>query len=301
MSAVFDRYPVGGGEFTLALALADHAHDDGRKVFPYVASLAAKTRQSERTVQRQLVRMQEAGWLIAVGAGNGGRGRATEYRISPEWLAGGEPIRPSDSAPKGDNLSPFPGPSPDPERVTNGAEKGDTAVSPAIEPQEPSLLNTPPSPPRGAKGPLAKPGRCAEAPKRKATPIGLKAWLLQCAARGERPIPPGDPVFAYCEQVGIGGDVLALHWREFKLRRGDGAKRQRDWRQTFRNSVRGNWFRLWFLKPGFEAQLTTVGLQAQALLDAERTAEQRVSSCDAADDAPHRRRQPAAVAGAAPA
>lgn len=90
MSAVFDRYPNGGGEMLLALALADHAHDDGSNIYPGVPALAEKTRQSERTVQYQLRRMIESGWLIKVGAGNGGRSMKTEYRISPLWLKGAD-------------------------------------------------------------------------------------------------------------------------------------------------------------------------------------------------------------------
>ena len=100
----------------------------------------------------------------------------------------------------------------------------------------------------------------------------LKAWLGQCEAQQKVPIPPDDPVFGYCGAVGIGQDVLALHWREFKRRRCDVRKRQRSWPQTFRNSVEDNWFGLWFLKPGFDAQLTTKGQQASALMQAERTA-----------------------------
>lgn len=90
MSAVFDRYPNGGGEMLLALALADHASDDGTRVYPGVMALAKKTRQSERTVQYQLRRMEESGWLILVGQGHGGRSMHAEYRISPEWLMGAE-------------------------------------------------------------------------------------------------------------------------------------------------------------------------------------------------------------------
>lgn len=90
MNAVFDRYPNGGGEMLLALALADHASDDGTRVFPSIKGLAEKTRQSERSVQYQLRRMQEAGWLILVNAGNGGRGMHSEYRISLEWIKGEE-------------------------------------------------------------------------------------------------------------------------------------------------------------------------------------------------------------------
>lgn len=108
--AVFERYRNGGGELLLALALADHAHDDGTHIFPYVETLAEKTRQSVRAVQYQLKNMRKAGWLIPVNSGNGGRNRASEYRISPEWLAGREPIPPAQESEKEANekFAPFP-------------------------------------------------------------------------------------------------------------------------------------------------------------------------------------------------
>lgn len=90
MAAVFDRYPNGGGEMLLALALADHASDDGSRIYPSIAHLATKTRQGDRSVQYQLRRMEESGWLILVNSGNGGRNQHREYRISPEWLKGAE-------------------------------------------------------------------------------------------------------------------------------------------------------------------------------------------------------------------
>lgn len=90
MTAVFERYPVGGGEMILALALADHADDDGAKVFPSIEHLMINTRQSRRTVQYQLRRMEESGWLILVNSGHGGRGQSREYRISLEWIRGGD-------------------------------------------------------------------------------------------------------------------------------------------------------------------------------------------------------------------
>lgn len=115
---VFDRYPAGGNEFSLALALADHAHDDGTHIFPYVETLAKKARQSVRSVQNHLASMKEAGWLITVNAGNGGRSRATEYRISPAWIKGAdfaslkcdaEPQeKGADSAPKKNDANPAP-------------------------------------------------------------------------------------------------------------------------------------------------------------------------------------------------
>lgn len=135
MSMVFERYPSGGGERLLALALADHAHDDGTRIFPSVARLALKSVQSERNVQRQLRRMEQIGWLIKVADIPNGRGYANEYRINPDWL-------------KGDNLSPFSqdqkGDISDQKGDTRLSQKGDTRLSPqpSLTIIEPSVLPT---------------------------------------------------------------------------------------------------------------------------------------------------------------
>ncbi|CAE6811235.1 hypothetical protein R69746_05629 [Paraburkholderia aspalathi] len=140
MSLVFERYPVGGGEMILALKLADHAHDDGTHIFPGIAGLAERTRQSERAVQYQLRRMEKTGWLILVAEKNGGRGKAREYRISPAWINGADlaPIandeKDANSAPiqedaKGADTS-TKGCNPEHERVQIEALKGAIAVAP---------------------------------------------------------------------------------------------------------------------------------------------------------------------------
>lgn len=154
MSEVFARYPSGGGEMLLALALADHANDDGSRVYPSVKALAEKTRQSERTVQYQLRSMQAAGWLILVGPGNGGRSMATEYRISPLWIKGADiapfqkdaiddtkgAISAPFNAPKGADIAPFT----DQKGATRGTKgcnprhKRVQPIAPANNHQEPS-------------------------------------------------------------------------------------------------------------------------------------------------------------------
>jgi len=115
---VFERYPGGGGEFALALALADNAHDDGTSIYPSVQTLAKKSRQSERSVQYQLRKMEKMGWLILVSEG-GGRlpgfnsgGKARQYRINPAWIKGAD-IAPLESdaseaeSAKGAKIAPF--------------------------------------------------------------------------------------------------------------------------------------------------------------------------------------------------
>jgi hypothetical protein len=63
----------------LALALADHADDDGASIYPSVARLAEKCEIDRRTVQRQLRAFEEAGLLKVLSVG-GMRGKDTR-----EW------------------------------------------------------------------------------------------------------------------------------------------------------------------------------------------------------------------------
>ncbi|MCU7936054.1 MAG: hypothetical protein KZQ99_14420 [Candidatus Thiodiazotropha sp. (ex Dulcina madagascariensis)] len=86
MSLVWEYYPAGGGELLVALSYADHAHDDGTGIRPSVPYTAEKTRQSKRAVQMHLAKMRETRWLLTVRYSAGGRGRATEYRINPNWI-----------------------------------------------------------------------------------------------------------------------------------------------------------------------------------------------------------------------
>ncbi len=91
MSMVFEHYPEGGGEMLLALALADFSDDEGGKVFPSIPALAKKTRQSERSVQYQLRRMEQIGFISVAEVSAGGRIRgkkykSTEYKIHLEFF-----------------------------------------------------------------------------------------------------------------------------------------------------------------------------------------------------------------------
>lgn len=127
MSMVFDRFPYGGNERVLALAIADHAHDDGSSIFPGNERLAQKTMVSERTVIRLMQKFVKIGWLVKLKNGNSGRGIANEYCISPDWIKGdklspfiSDDKRVTSEAERVTNLT---------ERVTNDAIKGDTVMS----------------------------------------------------------------------------------------------------------------------------------------------------------------------------
>jgi hypothetical protein len=98
-------------------------------------------------------------------------------------------------------------------------------------------------------------------------------WLAATVASGEDAIPAADPVFQYAETAGIPDDFLKLQWGEFKQRYSTNDKRYKDWREVFRKSVRGNWFRLWALREGQDAMLTTAGVQANRVMQASERAE----------------------------
>lgn len=135
MGIVWDHFPLGGGERLTALCLADHADHEGGNIYPSVARVAAKTMQSERTVQRHLAGMKAIGWLVETEAGGHGPGSTATYRIPieslpgvtvTEWHPSGQPVQNRGNS--GDNLSTRV--TKRQKRVTPDAKKGDTAMSP---------------------------------------------------------------------------------------------------------------------------------------------------------------------------
>lgn len=98
--------------------------------------------------------------------------------------------------------------------------------------------------------------------KRKAA-ISLTSFLEQCKSSGQKPISDEDPIFEYAAKVGIDREMLVVCWQEFKAAHLQSGKTQADWRAHYRNAVRRNWYKLWFLKDGSIAQWTTQGEQAR--------------------------------------
>ena len=93
-------------------------------------------------------------------------------------------------------------------------------------------------------------------------------WLERVRLAGEKPISQDDPIFAYAERIGLTEDMLRAQWVEFKTRYMANQKKYADWRAVFANSVRGNWFKLWW-HDGQQYRLTTVGVQAMRAIDAQ--------------------------------
>jgi hypothetical protein len=233
------------------ISLADQANDHG-VCWPSVGTIAERCCITPRSVQAAMRWLQEAG-IVQTQVHHRPNGCSTSnvYTIDVDgFLAKSGPKNEVGEGERG---------SPSRVNVVQGEGERGAPLEPSLEPN-----SIPPNPPL----PLATGGNTEPiGPKRKrrtADAMTLAQWLERCKAEGKVPIPPDDPVYAYCDRAGIAREILLLHWAEFKTRRSEGRKRQADWRATFRNSVRANWFRLWFIAPGQAAQLTTVGRQAEA-------------------------------------
>lgn len=139
----------------------------------------------------------------------------------------------------------------------------------AKEQEKEEEKKTPPSP-RPAGGGTGK----VKVAKAK---VAFAAFIADCVARGEKPVPADDPIFDYADDTGIPREFLQLAWREFTRKHRDSQRLQKDWRAHFRNAVRGNWAKLWWMPPEGGCSLTTQGVQAKRERDAEaaRKAEQQ--------------------------
>ena len=92
--------------------------------------------------------------------------------------------------------------------------------------------------------------------------ITLVEWLAACKASGEMSIPKDDPIFDYADKQKLPIDFVRFAWLEFRRKYTENGKKQKDWRATFRNAVRENWYSLWFEKDG-DFVLTTRGTQVK--------------------------------------
>ena len=138
--------------------------------------------------------------------------------------------------PANDEKTPAPSPSPLPSPSPSPRDSGASATATDIFPASPAT------------------------PARR-SPIELRTWL-DSLPEDEDPIPGDDPIIAYAESVGIPHDWLVLAWQRFKADMIERKTKKRDWRAHYRNAVRGNWYRLWWIRDG-QSGLTTVGEQAR--------------------------------------
>lgn len=87
-------------------------------------------------------------------------------------------------------------------------------------------------------------------------------WAENEKAQGKKLIDDNDPIFDYTEKTGVPFDYLMVAWFAFKDQyTHDNLKKQKDWRQYFRNAIKGDWLRIWAFNQNGECYLTTKGKQ----------------------------------------
>ncbi len=176
------------------------------------------------------------------------RGKNTQFSEENQ-----PPMPSPKSAPKPSPMPPF----------GDGSGDGSTSTSTST-----SKTNTPIPPDGGSLEPARK--------TRKSASTILATFLAECEAKGERPLKGYAPLWSYVNEAGLDSDLVALAWAEFKRRFTEGgtkaARRQKDWRATFRNYVENNWLKLWYIDQDGKYGLTTQGKQAEKLFEARETA-----------------------------
>lgn len=105
-------------------------------------------------------------------------------------------------------------------------------------------------------------GKKLKETKNKLKEITLTEFLIQCKQNNESAIPENDPVFEYATKVCIPADFLHLGWLQFKFLQNPD-KKQKDWRAVFRNYVKLNYLKVWFIDNEGKYCLTTLGKQLE--------------------------------------
>lgn len=231
MARVWATSSHTGTELLMLLAIADFSDDDGR-AYPAVGTLAKKCRMTDRNARLILANLRDSKELI-VRFGEGPKG-ANQYLIA-DPLKGASPLKPA-SALKQTSATPEAG-----FRVPLKPASANTSVNH----QEPS---------EGKKH------------RSRSGENTFAEWLEEICASGQKAISDYLPVWDYAEKIGLPAEWVEIAWLKFRDRyledNSYSGKRYADWRRVFLNTVKDNWFKLWYAKDG-AFLLTTAGQQAE--------------------------------------
>lgn len=249
ISTIFSAHHAfrySGSELAVMLRLAYFADDDGRNIYPSVARVARDTRLSESQARRTVRKLVRDGWLAEVGQRRvpGRNFYVNEYRIAVDRLV----------ATPGADATP-----------STDARGSTDAHSPLVPMQDDPSKDPSIDPPKSPTNANKQSGGKKSAQRARREKVRITTFLDNCKATGDQPIPEGDPVFKYADAVELPREWLWLAWREFVERSRENGKRYKDWRLAFRNCVRDNWYRLWWVDSDRNYRLTTQGLQAEKL------------------------------------
>jgi hypothetical protein len=231
MSLVWDNFKRGGSEKLVMLAMADWCNDHGGSLHPSVSTVAKKVCITEKQARVILHKLIKDGYLKVIGNEYGGNpGQSRQYQL---------------------NISMFT----PPVEVTPNQE-----VTPPVEVRYPSCGGsfTPP-----VDGSLSTIEPSIEPPNKRAREkskeITLYDYIDLCKEKKEKPIPDEDNIFDYAMNSGIPDHFLYIAWRVFVDKFIETDKKQKCWKQTFRNYVKSDYLKVWYFKDN-ECFLTNVGI-----------------------------------------
>lgn len=139
------------------------------------------------------------------------------------------------------------------------SENGDVSVTSQRDHREEKRREEIKEPPISPKG--------GETGSSRKPQIALQTFLEDCKAKGERPLRDYAPLWEYARAAKLDTNFVSLAWAEFSRQFLPGgtheAKRQKDWRLTFRNYVEKNYLKLWAIDGDGRYFLTTTGKQAE--------------------------------------
>lgn len=245
MTKVWDLYPGNGGSELLALlALADWSDDDGR-CFPSMGKIALKTRLSRSQAQRVIHGLIDSGYLVVTENVNGGKpGASRRYRVVLSNMTGRADATPTGSAGATGSAH------------ATGRTDAQDGSHPCAETGRADATLTVIEPSVTVK---------RSRTRQKATELTFTDWLAELNAKGDKAISKWQPIWDYADSIELDRMLVDLAWLVFRDRYSSNpnysAKKQKDWRTTFKNNVANNWLGLWYIKEG-EYKLTTAGQQA---------------------------------------
>ena len=96
--------------------------------------------------------------------------------------------------------------------------------------------------------------------------ITFATFMKQRNEAGVPHISPDHHVYTYAEDASIPTWFLEIAFHEFAEKYTKENKRYKDWEKVFANSVRYNWFKLWWINEANEYELSNLGRQAARLM-----------------------------------
>lgn len=157
-------------------------------------------------------------------------------------------------------------------RATASRENGKKGGRPAAKSRKaPDPEPGPDMPEMGLAAPAASTPYLVE-PATKKKPAKKPAmtfakWCEEVKAKGEKFISDFRPVWDYAAKVGLPEEFVMLAFQVFKDRYLNSEKGKRkmysDWRLTFLNAIKADWFHLWRVEPDGKYLLSSHGIQAE--------------------------------------